>query len=167
MSLIRSTSRNNGLKTFQDLYAETRRKRRKTREASAVADELEKFQDAQTWPKTRVQLPSDIQHAVKKRNRSDAYNLECINSFTLITIFAGLSAAGVVACLGTVYTAGLGFGPSDYMKVEWLVPFVVLSTMLLCSLCCCARFKATVESDLEPHIQVLQLHSVLYLEIFR
>lgn len=131
---------------------DTRRKRRQTEDSSAVADELERFQDARLWPGTGEQLPTDIAHAAKKRDRTDAYNFECLNAFTLIAIFAGVSATGVIACLATLYRSGM-FGDTR-IRLEWLIPFIVLSSFFLCSLCCCAGFKMRVKSDLEPHIQV-------------
>ena len=152
MSLFRNYSRRYGLKTLQELYSESRKMRRQTRDESAVADDLKQYQDAERWPKTELGLPRDIQHAVKKRNRSDAFNLECINPFTFITVLTGLSGAGVVACLATLYRAGL-WGKAE-MRLEWLIPVIIFSAIFVSSLCCCSGFKAMVKSDLEQHIQV-------------
>lgn len=174
MSLFRNYSRNKGLKSLQQLYAESRKKRRTTRQENAVADDLEQYRDAETWPKTGLQLPSDVQHAVMKRNGSDAFNLECINPFTIITVLTGLSGAGVAACLETWHIAGptagspsenlLGFGEKAEMRLEWFIPYIILLFVLLCSCCCCAGFKATMKSNLQPHIQA-RFHSCLWLPL--
>ena len=130
-TIAKQTVNGNEVKPFEQHLKETL-EARKHRGASAVAETLSPYQDAERWPQFPVTLPQPMQKAVKKReyafdidedeDAEDEGGCGCCNCFSIELkcgarkILYGISCVMMMCCMqGLILRKAVGF----LLKRKW------------------------------------------------